>query len=89
MIVCIICLRFRWYSEKYDWFYLDGSANVYALHVSLTAAGDAKDPINTSSPANGKQFLVRLSAVLYVPPLMTHGGSLRHQCVAIRASLAV
>jgi hypothetical protein len=57
--ICVIFyLRFRWYSEEYDWFYLDSSSNAYTLHVSLTAAGDAKDAINTDSSANGKQFVV-------------------------------
>lgn len=48
---------FRWYSEEYDWFYLESSSTNYVLRVSLTGNGDAKDAINESySPANGKPF---------------------------------
>jgi hypothetical protein len=57
-VVYIFSLRFRWYFVEYVWFYLDSSSNAYTLHVSLTAVGDANDAINTSSSANGKQFVV-------------------------------
>jgi Fibrinogen beta and gamma chains, C-terminal globular domain len=50
----------RWYSEEYDWFYIDGESNGYALHVSAAGAGDAGDALNSPTQpinsVNGMQF---------------------------------
>jgi len=50
----------RWYSEEYDWFYVDGESNGYALHVPTSGAGDAGDALNSptvpTNSVNGMQF---------------------------------
>ena len=50
----------RWYSEEYDWFYIDSETQFYTLHVSLTATGDAGDSINSvfqpGASSNGMPF---------------------------------
>lgn len=47
----------RWYSEEYDWFYIDGSAQQYTLHASR-GTGDAGDSLNAypNLMNNGKKF---------------------------------
>jgi hypothetical protein len=57
----VICLRFfSWYSEEYDWFYIDSESQFYTLHVSLLAVGDAGDslnaPWNSKMAANAMKF---------------------------------
>jgi hypothetical protein len=42
-----LVLYFSWYSEEYDWFYIDSEAQFYALHVSMLATGDAGDSLST------------------------------------------
>jgi hypothetical protein len=48
----------RWYSEEYDWFYVDNAASGYILHVPPFGTGDAGDALNTvGATSNGKPFL--------------------------------
>ena len=52
--------NFRWYSEEYDWFFIESEAQFYKLHVSLFAVGDAGDslnsPLDPRKTSNGMSF---------------------------------
>jgi hypothetical protein len=42
----LLLVYFSWYSEEYDWFYIDNEAQFYTLHVSMLSIGDAGDSLN-------------------------------------------
>jgi hypothetical protein len=70
-------VRCRWYSEEYDWFYLEDEAASYILHVTTTGIGDAVDALNDqTSPSNGKAFKSSGTACtsLYGPWWFTSAG---------------
>jgi hypothetical protein len=50
----------RWFSEEYDWFYIDSETQFYTFHVSLIANGDAGDSFNapwdSKKSSNGMKF---------------------------------
>ena len=49
---------YRWYSEEYDWIYIDSPSKNFIFHVSATATGDAGDSLNNNfSPSNGMSFV--------------------------------
>lgn len=54
---------FRWYSEDYEFFYVENESQYYTLRTSQTALGDAGDAINSNSIgyaiANGMPFSSR------------------------------
>jgi hypothetical protein len=52
---------FRWFSEDYDFFYVESESSKYVLRTSQTAVGDAGDAINSlyvadQTPINGMPF---------------------------------
>jgi hypothetical protein len=52
---------FRWFSEDYDFFYVESESSKYVLRTSQTAVGDAGDAINSLydaelTPINGMPF---------------------------------
>jgi Fibrinogen beta and gamma chains, C-terminal globular domain len=51
---------FSWYSEDYNFFYVESEATNYTLRTSQTAVGDAGDAINSQyvgrTLSNGMQF---------------------------------